>query len=113
MPVWRWAGKYRTSARNLGVDYWTIEMALRQRLMTRAIGWSTKPIRLTRSPCASTTLVAIHPFPNGNGRWSRLAADLLALQLGQERFTRGAGFDRGGVNRPGDLGGIRVLFTPP
>jgi Fic family protein len=34
-------------------------------------------------------LVAIHPFPNGNGRWSRLAADLLALQLGQERFSWG------------------------
>lgn len=36
-------------------------------------------------------LVAIHPFPNGNGRWSRLAADLLALQLGQQRFTWGRG----------------------
>jgi fido (protein-threonine AMPylation protein) len=31
------------------------------------------------------------PFPNGNSRWSRLAADLLALQLGQERFTWGRG----------------------
>lgn len=34
-------------------------------------------------------LVAIHPFPNGNGRWSRLAADLLVIQLGRERFTWG------------------------
>jgi len=33
----------------------------------------------------------LHPFPNGNGRWSRLAADLLALQLGQERFSWGRG----------------------
>jgi fido (protein-threonine AMPylation protein) len=30
--VWRWAGKHRTSARNLGVDHWTIEVALRQAL---------------------------------------------------------------------------------
>jgi Fic family protein len=36
-------------------------------------------------------LVVIKPFPNVNGRWSRLAADLLALQLGQERFSWGQG----------------------
>jgi Fic family protein len=34
--------------------------------------------------------VAIHPFPNGNGRCSRLAADLLAQKLGQPRFTWGS-----------------------
>ena len=36
-------------------------------------------------------LVQIHPFPNGNGRHSRLAGDLLAVQLGRERFTWGSG----------------------
>jgi Fic-DOC domain mobile mystery protein B len=35
-------------------------------------------------------LVQIHPFPNGNGRHSRLMADLLVLQLGRERFTWGS-----------------------
>ena len=34
-------------------------------------------------------LVMIHPFPNGNGRHARLAADLLLVKLGQERFTWG------------------------
>jgi Fic family protein len=34
-------------------------------------------------------LVAIHPFPDGNGRWSRLMADILAVRLGQKRFTWG------------------------
>lgn len=34
-------------------------------------------------------LVLIHPFPNGNGRHGRLAADLLAVRLGQARFTWG------------------------
>ena len=33
----------------------------------------------------------IHPFPNGNGRFSRLAAELLVIQLGQPRFTWGSG----------------------
>lgn len=34
-------------------------------------------------------LVQIHPFPNGNGRHSRLMADLLVMQLGRERFSWG------------------------
>ena len=34
-------------------------------------------------------LVQIHPFPNGNGRHARLMADLLVMQLGQERFSWG------------------------
>ncbi len=90
--VWRWAGKYRTSARNLGVDHWMIEVALRQAL-DDARYWVEHH---TYAPDEIAVrfhhkLVAIHPFPNGNGRWSRLAADLLALQLGQERFTWGRG----------------------
>jgi fido (protein-threonine AMPylation protein) len=35
-------------------------------------------------------LVLIHPFPNGNGRHARLMTDLLALKLGQPRFTWGS-----------------------
>lgn len=90
--VWRWAGKYRTSARNLGVDHWAIEVALRQALDDARFWVEHK----SYSPDEIAVrfhhkLVAIHPFPNGNGRWSRLAADLLALQLGQERFTWGRG----------------------
>lgn len=38
----------------------------------------------------SHRLVAIHPFPNGNGRLSRLVGDALAMQLGQPRFTWGS-----------------------
>ena len=34
-------------------------------------------------------LVAIHPFPNGNGRTTRLMGDLVAARLGQEPFTWG------------------------
>jgi fido (protein-threonine AMPylation protein) len=33
--------------------------------------------------------VSIHPFPNGNGRFSRLFADLLVLTNGQKRFSWG------------------------
>jgi len=35
-------------------------------------------------------LVAIHPFPNGNGRHARLMADLLVTRLGGTVFTWGS-----------------------
>jgi len=34
-------------------------------------------------------LVQVHPFPNGNGHWSRLMADVLVVGLGRPRFTWG------------------------
>ena len=34
-------------------------------------------------------LVVVHPFPNGNGRWSRLASDALIVALGGARFSWG------------------------
>lgn len=88
--VWKWAGSYRTTPRNIGVEPWKIEPDLRQALDDAAY-WiehrSFPPdeiaVRLHHR------LVQIHPFPNGNGRWSRLAADLLIVRLGGERFTWG------------------------
>jgi fido (protein-threonine AMPylation protein) len=35
-------------------------------------------------------LVFIHPFPQGNGRHARLAADLLIVSLGNTRFSWGS-----------------------
>lgn len=36
-------------------------------------------------------LMFIHPFANGNGRLTRMAADLLAVRLGRQRFSWGDG----------------------
>ena len=36
-------------------------------------------------------LVAIHPFPNGNGRLSRLFTDVLTGSMGRPLFTWGGG----------------------
>ncbi len=88
--VWRWAGKFRTSARNIGIDYWQIPVALRQ-LLDEAKAW----IEFNTYPPDEVAvrfhhrLVQIHPFPNGNGRHARLMADLLAMQLRRERFSWG------------------------
>jgi Fic-DOC domain mobile mystery protein B len=89
--VWKWAGQFRTSARNIGIDAYRIPVELRSLCDD------------TRYQIANTTyapdeiairfhhrLVFIHAFPNGNGRHARLAADLLARQLGAQRFTWGS-----------------------
>jgi Fic-DOC domain mobile mystery protein B len=90
--VWRWAGKFRTSERNIGIDYWQIPVALRQ-LLDDAKAWiefgSYPPDEIAVR--FHHRLVQIHPFPNGNGRHARLMADLLAMQLGRERFSWGRG----------------------
>lgn len=88
--VWRWAGSYRTTGRNIGVDAYRIGMDLHQ-LLDDVRYWIEHG---TYAPDEIAVrfhhrLVAIHPFPNGNGRHARLVADLLAVQLGLPRFTWG------------------------
>ena len=91
--VWTWAGKYRASDRNLGVPYWQIRVDMRD-LQADAQAWlaDTGPARFSPDECAirfGYRLVVIHPFRNGNGRWSRLASDALVVALGGQRFTWG------------------------
>jgi Fic-DOC domain mobile mystery protein B len=88
--VWRWAGKFRTSERNLGIDYWEIPVALRH-LLDNAKTW----IQYDTYPADEIAvrfhhrLVQIHPFPNGNGRHARLMADVLVMRLQRPRFSWG------------------------
>jgi Fic-DOC domain mobile mystery protein B len=102
--VWRWAGKFRTSERNIGIAHWEIPVALRNLLDdTKAwIEYKTYPpdeiaVRFHHR------LVQIHPFANGNGRHSRLMADLLAMQLGGARFSWGS-------ESLGDAGTVRTRY---
>ncbi|MBX9757728.1 MAG: mobile mystery protein B [Beijerinckiaceae bacterium] len=90
--VWRWAGSYRLTERNIGVDAWRIGTDLGH-LLADARYWlehstyapDELAIRLHHR------LVAIHPFPNGNGRHARLLADLLIESLGGRAFSWGGG----------------------
>lgn len=88
--VWKWAGAYRKTPRNISIAAYRIPTEVRQ-LVDDARYWvenKTYPpdeiaVRF------SHRLVSIHPFANGNGRLSRLAADLIAIQLEEPRFTWG------------------------
>ncbi|HEX3467121.1 MAG TPA: mobile mystery protein B [Candidatus Elarobacter sp.] len=88
--VWRWAGQYRTTARNIGVDAYRITMDVQQ-AVDDARYWVAHPTYPADEIAVrfSHRLVAIHPFPNGNGRFSRLVGDRLAQQLGKPPFTWG------------------------
>ena len=89
--VWRWAGDFRTSERNIGIRYYTIPMALQELLADTTAGIEHKAYSPDEiSVRFHHRLVQIHPFPNGNGRHSRLMADLLVMRLGRERFTWGS-----------------------
>jgi Fic-DOC domain mobile mystery protein B len=90
--VWRWAGEIRTAPRNIGVEPWQIGPELPM-LLDDVRYWIEHQTFAPDEIVARFhhRLVWIHPFPNGNGRLSRLAADLLARQLGRPRLTWGGG----------------------
>lgn len=89
--VWRWAGHYRKTARNIGVDANRVRMDTAQAL-DDARFWVANATYAPDEIAVrfSHRLVAIHPFPNGNGRLSRMAGDLLAVQLGSPQFSWGS-----------------------
>jgi Fic-DOC domain mobile mystery protein B len=92
--IWGWAGTYRTTERNIGIDPTSISVAVRT-LVDDARLWvapGTTWITPERA-CMKVhhTMVSIHPFPNGNGRHARLFCDVLARSLGMSPFTWGGG----------------------
>jgi Fic-DOC domain mobile mystery protein B len=88
--VWRWAGEFRTTPRNIGVDPWKIGPMLRD-LVADTRYWVEQHTFPPDEIAARFhhRLVLIHLFPNGNGRHSRLATDLLLVELSQPLFTWG------------------------
>ena len=88
--VWQWAGQYRKSARNLGVEAWQIH-SLMAEMLDDVCFWVQEKIYPMDEIAVRFhhRLVWIHPFPNGNGRHARLTADLLLHQQGHPRFSWG------------------------
>jgi len=92
--IWAWAGDFRKTNKNLGVDWWQISTDLKI-LLDDAKYWI---INNTYSPDEIAIrfkhrIVSIHCFPNGNGRHSRLMADIII-----EKIFRRTAFTWGAVN---------------
>lgn len=89
--VWAWAGKFRTSDKNIGVSPVEIAVELKK-LCDDAEAWREFGTYPPDEFAARFhhRLVFIHPFPNGNGRHARLMADfILEKVFGRPRFTWG------------------------
>lgn len=89
--VWRWAGTQRKRATNIGVEPAQIPEQAKTAI-DDARYWhehETYPVDEIAARLHQC-LVAVHPFPNGNGRCTRLIADLYLLSVGEPSFTWGA-----------------------
>lgn len=120
--TWRWAGEYRSRETNIGIDPRHVPMRVRQlcenfrhQRESHAFDAVELAVRFHRE------LVWIHPFPNGNGRHTRLAADLLLQSLGGRPLPWGGGANLDTDNetrdaylaalRQADAGEVRPLIA--
>ena len=90
--VWKWAGDFRRSGKNIGVEWWSISPALKDLLKDVRI-WIEEKVYGPDEIAARFhhRLVSIHPFVNGNGRHARLMTDLLLVHIfGLPRFSWGS-----------------------
>jgi Fic-DOC domain mobile mystery protein B len=112
--VWRWAGTWRQRQTNIGVEPRRVLTDLDE-LLGDVRAQTADPARLAWAADEIGVrfhhrLVTIHPFPNGNGRHARLAADLLVHALGRPRFSWGSGRDliNSSESRSSYLHGLRI-----
>lgn len=80
--VWKWAGSFRKTEKNIGVDPRQLAIQLRQ-LLDDAKFWVEHGTYSPKELAARFhhRLVYIHLFPNGNGRHARIMADAILTKL--------------------------------
>lgn len=88
--TWKWAGTFRHTLKNIGVEPPMITTKLKNLLddVVYQIINTIYPIDEIAYRFHHR-LVWVHPFPNGNGRHARMMTDLLLTQAGAPRFTWG------------------------
>lgn len=88
--TWEWAGLYRKTEKNFGVlpnqistGVYEVCETVKYWLQEGTFPIDEVAVRLHHR------LVQVHPFPNGNGRHTRMMADLLLRRANQRLFTWG------------------------
>ena len=116
--TWRWAGDPRRTDKNIGVHWPTIRVALHERVKDAQL-WLAESVFTTDEVAVRLHhgIVLVHPFSNGNGRWSRLVADTLMHAHQQSPFDWGArNLASAGEARTAYLAALRAAdhgdFTP-
>lgn len=92
--IWKWAGEFRKSEKNIGVKSYLIATELKI-LLDDCLFWIDNKVYQKEEIAVrfKHRLVSIHCFANGNGRHSRLIADLI-----MEKLFGGSFFSWGGNN---------------
>lgn len=88
--TWKWAGEFRQSNKNIGVDWLTISVQLKN--LCDDLVFQVEKNVFDMDDAAMRfhhRLVLIHPFSNGNGRHARLMTDIFLLSQNKERFVWG------------------------
>lgn len=87
--VWKWAGKFRKTNKNIGVKWTQIDIEIKKliedtRFWLKNNTYSPQEIAIR----FKHRIVLIHCFPNGNGRHSRLMADIIIESVfGKDIFS--------------------------
>lgn len=79
--IWQWAGRHRQRETSIGIDPNQIAVELRASLETLLWRWENTSAWTAREfgIAVHAEAVRIHPFVDGNGRCTRLHADLVFL----------------------------------
>jgi Fic-DOC domain mobile mystery protein B len=92
--VWKWAGTYRQTERNIGCDPKEILQRIPQLLANTQYWLDNKTFSTDEALLRfHHQMTRIHPFANGNGRHARMVADVVAVKCGRAEFSWGAGKD--------------------
>ena len=109
--VWSWAGEFRKTNKNIGVDKYQIGVSLKQ-LSDDGLYWLENKTYSDEEFAIrfKHRIVKIHCFPNGNGRHSRLIADIIISQIfGKPVFTwNSTNLNKKGEARSNYLTAIRL-----
>jgi Fic-DOC domain mobile mystery protein B len=90
--VWKWAGEFRRTNKNLGCD-WKLASVELKKLNDDCSFWLKNKTYSDEETAIryKHRIVSIHCFSNGNGRHSRLMADvIISNAFGKKVFTWGA-----------------------
>lgn len=76
--IWKWAGEFRKTEKNIGIPWTRIGIELKS-LLDNTKYWMDNKIFSPEEIAIrfKHRLVSIHCFPNGNGRHSRMMADII------------------------------------
>jgi Fic-DOC domain mobile mystery protein B len=76
--VWKWAGKFRRTEKNIGIPWTQIGIELKKLLDDTKYWIENKTFSSVEIAIRfKHRIVSIHCFPNGNGRHSRMMADII------------------------------------